>query len=70
LKSKIELSVKSCPVGPELHPSFDASSPPGYWLQSHEILLNQSMKYSDSGVNGPGLRTFVSTVHIAAAMVG
>ncbi len=25
----LELSVKSCPVGPELHPSFDASSPPG-----------------------------------------
>jgi hypothetical protein len=25
----VELSVKSCPVGPELDPSFDASSPPG-----------------------------------------
>jgi hypothetical protein len=36
------LSVKSCPVGPELHPSFDASSPPGC---CHEILLNKGMKY-------------------------
>jgi hypothetical protein len=26
----IKLSVKSCPVGPELHPSFDASTPPGF----------------------------------------
>jgi hypothetical protein len=28
LDKLIELSVKSCPVGPELHPSFDAPSPP------------------------------------------
>jgi hypothetical protein len=35
----IELSLKSCLVGPVLHCSFDASSPPGYCLQSHEILL-------------------------------
>jgi len=41
----IELSVKSCPVGSELHPSFDASSPPGCSRQSHEILLNKGMKY-------------------------
>jgi hypothetical protein len=36
--------VKSCPVAPELHPSFDdaSSSSPGWWyLQSHEILLNK-----------------------------
>jgi hypothetical protein len=37
----LELSVKSCPVGPELHPSFeDASSPPGCCPQSQENLLN------------------------------
>jgi hypothetical protein len=41
----LELSVKSCPVGPELHPSFDASSPPGCCRQSHEILLKNGMKY-------------------------
>ncbi len=41
----IELSVKSCPIGPELHLSFDAwSSPPGCCRQSHEILLNKGMK--------------------------
>jgi hypothetical protein len=32
-RSKVLITVKSCPVGPELHPSFDASSPPG-WLLS------------------------------------
>ncbi len=37
----LELSGKSCPVGPELPPpSFDASSP-------LDILLNKSMKYWD-----------------------
>jgi hypothetical protein len=35
----LELSGKSCPLGPELHPSFDASP------QSNEILLNKGMKY-------------------------
>jgi hypothetical protein len=40
----LELSVKSCPVGPELHPSFDASSPPGCCPQSYEISLNKGMK--------------------------
>jgi hypothetical protein len=33
----LELSGKSCPVGPELHPPFDASSPLGCCPQSHEI---------------------------------
>jgi hypothetical protein len=37
----LEFSVKSCPVRPELYPSFDASSPPGCCLQSHEILLKR-----------------------------
>jgi len=37
----IELSIKLCCVGPKMHPSFDASSPPSYCLQSHEILLNK-----------------------------
>jgi hypothetical protein len=39
------VSVKSCPVGPQLHPSFDASSTPGCCPQNHEILLNRGMKY-------------------------
>ncbi len=64
------LSGKSCPVGPELDPSFDASSPPGCCLQSHEILLNKGMKYWDSGLNAPGSRTSITTVHIAAAVIG
>jgi hypothetical protein len=37
----IELFVKSCHVGLELHPSFDVSSPLSYCPQSHEILLNK-----------------------------
>jgi hypothetical protein len=54
----IELSVKSCPIGPELHLSFDAwSSPPGCCRQSHEILLNKGMKCWDSGLNAPGSTT-------------
>jgi hypothetical protein len=64
----LELSVKLCPVRPELYPSFDASSPPGCCLQSHEILLNKGMKYWDSGLNGLCSRTFIITGHIAAAV--
>jgi hypothetical protein len=41
----LELSVKSCPVGPEFHPSFDESFPPGCCPQGHEILLSKDMKY-------------------------
>jgi len=66
----IELSVKSCPVAPELHPSFDASSPPGCCPQSHEILLNKGMKYWNSGLNASSSRTFITRVHIAAAVIG
>jgi hypothetical protein len=40
----LELSVKSCPVGPELRPSFDALSPPGCCPQSHKIYLNKGME--------------------------
>ncbi len=47
----VELPVKSCPLGPELHPSFDASSPHGCCPQSNEILSNKDMKYWDSGLN-------------------
>jgi hypothetical protein len=47
----LELFIKSCLVGLELHPSFDASSPLGCCLQSHEILLNNGMKYWDLGIN-------------------
>ncbi len=49
-KQNIKLALwpnfKSCPVGPEFHPSFDASSPLGRCPQSHEIrgLLNKGMK--------------------------
>jgi len=43
-RETIELSLKSCPVGPELHPSFDASSPPGCCPQSHENLLNKGFE--------------------------
>jgi hypothetical protein len=41
----LELSGKSCPLGPELHPSFDASPLHGCCPQSNEILLNKGMKY-------------------------
>jgi hypothetical protein len=41
----LELSEKSCPVGPELQPSFDASSLPGCCQLRHEILLKKGMKY-------------------------
>jgi hypothetical protein len=44
MKTLLELSVKSCPVGPELHPSFDASSHTGSCPQSHEIASNKGMK--------------------------
>jgi hypothetical protein len=41
----LKSSVQSCPVVPELHLSFDATSPPGCCLESREILLNKDMKY-------------------------
>jgi hypothetical protein len=53
-------------LGSEFYPSFDTSSPPGYCPQSHEILLNT---YWDSRLNALGSRTFITTVHIAAATV-
>jgi hypothetical protein len=68
--SNVELSVKSCPVGRELHPSFDASSPPSCCPQSHEMLLNKGMKYWDWALNAPGSRTSITTVHIATTMIG
>ncbi len=64
------LCKKSCPVSPELHPPFDASSPLERCPQSREILLNKGMKYWDSALNAPGSRTFIATVHIAAALIG
>ncbi len=67
---KIELSVKWCPVGLELQPSFDSSSPRGRCLQSHDTLWNQGMKYWDSGLNARGTITFIATVHKAAAVIG
>ncbi len=64
----LELSVKSCPIG--LDPSFDPSSLPGCCPQSHEILLNKGLKYWDPGLNARNTRTFIATVHIAAAVIG
>jgi hypothetical protein len=46
----IRVSAKSCLGWFELHPSFDASSPLGCCLQSHEILLNKGMKYWNLGL--------------------
>jgi len=66
----LELSIKSCPIGPKLHLSFDVSSPPSYCLQSHEILLNNGMKYRDSRLNAPSLRTFIILVHIIVIVIG
>jgi hypothetical protein len=62
------LSGKACPVGPELHPALDASSPLGCCPQSHEIWLNKGMKYWDSALNALGLRTFIATVRIGAVI--
>jgi hypothetical protein len=58
---------KIMPCWAWVQPLFDASSAPGCCAQSHEILLNKGMKYWDSGLNARGLRTFIATVHIAAA---
>jgi hypothetical protein len=58
------------PVGPELQPTIDVSSPPGCCPQSHKILLNKGMKYWDSGLHLPMSRTFITTVHTAAAVIG
>jgi hypothetical protein len=69
LMTILELSVKSCPLGPELHSSFDASSPPGCCRQSNEILLNRGMTYWDSGLSARGARTFIATAHIAGAVI-
>ncbi len=66
----LALCKKSCPVGPELHPPFDASFPFGCCQQSHEFVLNKGMKYWDSALNASGSRTFIATEHIAAAAIG
>jgi hypothetical protein len=61
----IELSIKSCSLGPELHPSLDPSPAPGCCLQSTETLLNKGMKYWNSALNAQGgARTFIATVHL------
>jgi len=52
-----------------LQPPFDASLPVGCSAESHEILLNKGMKYCDSALNAPRSRTFIATVHIAAAVI-
>jgi hypothetical protein len=65
----LELCIKSCPLGPKLHPSFDASSLSGCCRQSNESLLNKGMKYWNSGLSARGARTFIATVHIAGALI-
>ncbi len=57
-------------VGLELHPSFDVSSPLSCYTQSREILLIKGMKYWDSWLNEPSLRTFVATIHIITILIG
>jgi hypothetical protein len=63
------IRVKSRSLAPELHPSFDASSPPGCCRQSNEILLNKGMKYWDSELSARGARTFIAAVHIEGAVI-
>jgi hypothetical protein len=65
----LKLFVKSCPIGCELHRSFDASSFLGCCSQNHEILLNKGVKYWDFGLNGPSLKTFIARVHILATII-
>jgi len=64
-----KLSIKSCPIGHELHPSFNVSSFLGYCLQKHEILLNKGVKYWNFGLNGLGSKTFITRVHILTTMI-
>jgi len=66
----LKLSIKSCPIGCELHPSFDASSFLGCCPQNHEILLNKGVKYWDFGLNGPSSKTCIARVHVLAIVIG
>jgi len=45
-------------LGLSCNPPFDVSSSPNCCLQSHEILLNKSMKYWDLGLEIPGVMEF------------
>jgi len=58
----LELSVKSCSVGPELHPLI-------WWCFIPSWLLSTKswnfIKYWDSGLNARHSRTFIATVRIA-----
>jgi hypothetical protein len=66
----LKLSIKSCLIGWELHPSFDASSFFKCCLQNHEILLNKGVKYWDFGLNGPSLNTFIARVRVLEIVIG
>ncbi len=44
-------------------------TPPGCYPQSNEILLNNGVKYWDSGLSARGARTFIAAVHIAGAVI-
>jgi hypothetical protein len=70
ISTLLAFSIKSCPVRLELHPSFDVSSPLGYCLQSHEMLLNKGIKYKNSRLKAQGSITFTTTIHIAETMIG
>ncbi len=65
----LKLSIKSCPIRCELHPSFDASSFLGRCLQNHEILLTKGVKYWNFGLNGPSSKTFIARVHVLALVI-
>jgi hypothetical protein len=65
----IDLSIKSCLVGPKLHPSFDVSSPLKCYLQNHEILLNKGTKYWNLGLNAPSSKTIIVIVYIEAIVI-
>ncbi len=66
----LKLSIKSCPIGCELHLSFDASSFLGCFLQNHEILLNKGVKYWDFELNEPSSKTFIARVHVLTIVIG
>ncbi len=65
----LKLFMKSCPIGLELHLSFDVSSFLGCCSQNYENLLNKGVKYWDFGLNGLSSQTFITTEHILAIVI-
>ncbi len=64
--------IKSWPFGSESHLSFDVSSLLGCHPQNHEILLNKGMRYWNSRLNAPDLKTFITIIiiHTTTPMIG